>query len=163
MLAMLAVSLITDRRVGKIYNMITAPCALAGLALGIIAGGLAGAGDHLLGMAVVLAAVMILSPLVKLGGGDTKLMMAVGALQGFHFTLWAMLLTGIAGGLLALLLLARRRMVKQTATNMLANMISATAGVPTDLATGTAAGKMQYSLAITLGTLATLILGAWGA
>jgi prepilin peptidase CpaA len=161
MLAMLAASLVTDLRAGKIYNFVTAPCALAGLALGFIAGGLAGAGDRLLGMTVVLIAVVLLSPLVKLGGGDTKLLMAVGALQGFQFAIWAMLLTGVSGGVLALALLAKRRMMKQTASNMLTNMVSTAAGAPVDLATGSAVGKMQYSFAITLGALAALVLGAW--
>lgn len=159
-LAMLAVSVLTDVRTGKIFNFVTVPCALTGLALSALTGGPTRIADRLLAMAMVFAIMLLLSPLSKLGGGDIKLLMAVGALLGVHFTLWAMLFTGVAGGLLALVAMARRRLMKQTAANMMANMVSLSAGVPTDLAAGSALGKIQYSLAITLGTLAALAIGA---
>lgn len=159
-LAMLTASVVTDLRTGKIYNLLTVPCALAGLTLGLIAGGLAGAADRLFGMAVVLLAVLLLSPLAKLGGGDTKLLMAVGALQGFHFAIWMMLFTGIAGGVLALAAAAKRRVIKQTATNMITNMTVMATGASIDLATGSAVGKLPYSIAITAGTVLALIIGA---
>lgn len=162
MFVMLGVSLLTDRLTGKIYNLVTAPCALTGLALGMVAGGFTGAADHLLGMMGVAVVMLVLSPLAKFGGGDTKLLMAVGALQGVHFVLWALLWTGVAGGALALMTLVRRRMVRQTATNMAANLLSRAVGVPTDLAEGSSLGKMHYSLAIGLGALLTFILGAGG-
>ncbi|MHB9106409.1 MAG: A24 family peptidase [Armatimonadota bacterium] len=160
MFSLLAASIVTDLRVGKIFNLVTVPCALAGLALGAMAGGLMGAGDRLLKVVMVFIITMLLSPLSKLGGGDVKLLMAVGALQGVHFTLWALLFTGVAGGLLALVAAARRRLVKQTAVNMMTNMVSLSAGVPTDLAAGSALGKIQYSLAIALGALAAWAIGA---
>ena len=157
---MLAVCIITDMRAGKIYNLVTMPCMLAGPALGAIAGGVSGMTDRLLGMAIVFIVIMLLSPLTRLGGGDVKLLIAVGALQGFHFTIWALLFTGMAGGLLALVTITRRRLMKQTTVNMMTNMVSLAAGAPTDLATGSAVGKIQYSLAIALGALAALAIGA---
>jgi len=160
MLALLAASIVTDLRMGKIYNLLTVPCMLAGLTLGTIAGGLTGVADRLLGMAAVVIVVVLLSPLTKLGGGDTKLLMAVGALQGFHFTIRAMLFTGVVGGVLALVVIARRRMLKQTAANMMTNMISNAAGISTDLAMGSMVGKIPYSPAITMGVLVALALGA---
>jgi len=159
-LAMLAVSILTDLRAGKIFNVVTVPCALAGLALSALAGGPAAIAERLLAMVMVFMVMLLLSPFSKLGGGDIKLLMAVGALQGMHFTLWAMLFTGVAGGLLAVLTVARRRLLKQTAANMVTNMVSLSAGVPTDLAAGSALGKIQYALAITVGVLAALAIGA---
>lgn len=156
---MLAVCLVTDLRTGKIYNAVTVPCAGAGLLLAMFSAGFSGAGDRLLTMTTVFVILLVLSPLVKVGGGDIKLLMAVGALQGFHFTLWALLYTGIAGGILALVIMARRRVVKQTATTMLTNVISTAAGVPTDLAAGSAVGKIPYSLAIAAGVFVVLVLG----
>jgi len=156
---MLAVAVVTDLRAGKIYNWLTAPCAAIGLAAGAVAAGLPGLADRALGAAVVLGAVILLSALVGLGGGDAKLLIAVGALQGFHFALWAMLLTGVFGGVLAVVLMVRRRAVKQTALNMAANVLSNAGGVPTDLAEGSALGKIPYSIAIALGSVAALALG----
>lgn len=160
MVVMLAAAVVTDLRSGRIYNKLTVPCALAGLALGGVAAGWPGLGDHALGAAMVLAVVLTLSAAAGLGGGDAKLLTAVGALKGFHFAIWALLLTGVAGGVLALALMVRRRVVKQTAGNLIANMLSNAGGVRTDLAAGSAMGKLPYSIAIALGALAALALGA---
>lgn len=158
MLAMLVVSMATDLRMGKIFNALTVPCALAGLALGAIAGGLTGITDHLLGAAMVLIILLFLSPFARLGGGDIKLLMAVGALQGVHFTLWALLFTGVAGGLLALVAVVRRRVLKHTTANLLSNLVLKARGISMDLATGSTLGKIQYSFAITIGVLTALAL-----
>ncbi|UCH36156.1 MAG: prepilin peptidase [Armatimonadota bacterium] len=160
MIAMLAVAVVTDLRSGKIYNKLTVPCAAAGLTLGGVAGGAAGLGDHALGAGIALGAVLMLSAVAGLGGGDAKLLIAVGALKGFHFTIWAMLLTGVFGGVLAAVWMIRRRAVRATAVNMLTNLLANAGGVHTDLATGSALGKIPYSIAIALGSLAALALGA---
>jgi len=158
MTAMLAVAVVSDLRSGKVRNWLTVPCAAAGLALGGLGGGLTGLGDHALGAAAALAAVLMLSGLVRLGGGDAKLLIAVGALKGFHFAVWAMLLTGVFGGVLAAVVIIRRRAVKQTAVNMIANMVSSPSGVRMNLAAGSAVGKIPYSVAIALGAIAALAL-----
>jgi prepilin peptidase CpaA len=148
MLVMLAVAVITDVRAGRIYNWLTAPGAALGLTLGLLAG--AGA---------ALGASLLLSSFLPLGGGDVKLLIAVGALKGFHFGVWAMLLTGVFGGALALGVMLRRRAVKQTALNLIANMLSNAGGLRTDLAEGSPAGRIPYSIAIALGSAAALALG----
>jgi len=160
MIAMLAIAVYTDLRTGKVYNKLTVPCAVAGLALGGAAAGLAGVADRALGAAIVLGVVLALAAVAGLGGGDAKLMIAVGALKGFHFAVWALLLTGVFGGVLALVIMLRRRALKATAVNMIANMLSNAGGVGTDLAAGSAVGKIPYSIAIALGALGALALGA---
>ena len=160
MIAMLAIAVHTDLRTGKVYNKLTVPCAVAGLALGGAAAGLAGVADRALGAAIVLGVVLALAAVAGLGGGDAKLMIAVGALKGFHFAVWALLLTGVFGGVLALVIMLRRRALKATAVNMITNMLSNAGGVGTDLAAGSAVGKIPYSIAIALGALGALALGA---
>ena len=159
MLAMLAVALSTDLQRGKIYNWLTVPCAAVGLALGAT-GGLPAVGDRALGAAAVLAAVLLVSALAGLGGGDAKLLIAMGALKGLHFAVWAMLLTGVFGGLLAVVTMIRRRTAKQTALNLVANMLSNAGGLSRDLAAGSVGGKLPYSIAIALGCVTALVLGA---
>jgi hypothetical protein len=56
-------------------------------------------------------------------------------------------------------MMIRRRAVKATAVNMVANILSNAGGVRTDLAAGSALGKMPYSIAIAAGSLAALALG----
>ena len=158
---MLGVAVVTDLRTGRIYNKVTVPCAAAGLVLGGISQGLPGVGDRVLGAAVPLAAVLLLSRLARLGGGDVKLLMGVGALKGLHFAIWAMLLTGIFGGVLAAVTIIRRRALKATAFNMVANMLSNAGGVRSDLAEGSVAGGIPYSIAIALGSATALVLRAW--
>jgi prepilin peptidase CpaA len=158
MLAMLAAAVVTDLRTGKIRNWLTAPCAAAGLALGAVAGGLPGVVHRALAGAVVLGALILLSRMARLGGGDIKLLVAVGALKGLPFAVWAMLLTGVFGGALAVMMMMRRRAVRQTAVSMLANVLSSAGGVPTDLAAGSPMGTIPYSVAIALGSVTALML-----
>lgn len=160
MFVMLGVSLLTDLRTGKIYNWITVPGAVCGIVLGMMGAGLAGVGDRLLAMAVVLVIMLLLSPLTRFGGGDTKLLMAIGALQGLHFAVWAMLWTGVAGGILAILVALRRRALTQTVRTLAANLFARAAGASMDLAAGSPLGKMHYSLAIAVGVVAASVLGA---
>ncbi len=158
MLAMLAAAVATDLHKGKIYNWLTAPCAAAGLALGLASGGMAGLADRLLGAAAALAVVLLVFHLARLGGGDIKLLLAVGALGGLHFVLWAMLLTGLSGGLLAAVYILRRRAAKQTALNIITNMLSNAGALRIESAAASAVGKIPYSLAIALGSVAALAL-----
>lgn len=160
MLAMLAVCIVTDLRVGKIYNRVTVPCAVLGLALAMVGGGMRGIGDHLLGIALVLVLMFLLSPLCPLGGGDTKLLAAVGALQGVHFIIWALLFTGVAGGVIALAVAIRRRMLRQMATTITANVLSLSVGASAPAVSGPSSGKILYSLAIAAGTLGALLIRA---
>ena len=55
MTVMLAASIVTDLRTGKIYNLLTVPCVLAGMVLGTIAGGLTGVADRPFGIAALLS------------------------------------------------------------------------------------------------------------
>ena len=158
MLAMLAAAVVTDLRTGKVYNWLTAPSVAVGLALGAVSGGFPAITDRLLGMAAVLAVAILLARLANLGGGDVKLLAAVGALQGVHFAIWAMLLTGVCGGVLATVVMLRRRAVKATALNMYVAMLSNAGGLRTDLAAGSVGGRIPYSIAIALGAALALAL-----
>jgi prepilin peptidase CpaA len=156
MVAMLVVAVATDLRSGKIYNWLTFPCMGVGLALGAV-GGLPELGDRALGLSIAVVLALMLSAAARMGGGDIKLLMALGALQGAHFLLWAMLLTGVMGGAMAVIWIVRRRMVRETALNLAVNVMGRAAGLPVDMARGSPAGKMPYSVAIALGALAALV------
>ena len=102
---------------GRIPDYLTFPAMLIGLVLGVATAGLAGLLGSGLGLAVGMGLLIPLhffrgrggKPLV--GGGDVKLMAAVGALCGWLFVLSAALLGGLIGVAVALgfLLAGRRR------------------------------------------------------
>ena len=101
----------TDITSQKIPNEITLHAMSAGLLINLLLGGLGGvaswAGGLLLGFAFF--------PLYIIGAlkaGDVKLYMAIGAVGGWHFGLYVMVLSVLFGGVTAfLLMLVRKDMV----------------------------------------------------
>jgi prepilin peptidase CpaA len=93
-----------DLRRGKIPNALTYPACLFGLGLAAADGGWSGLTGSLLGLAVGFLPFFALYLLGGLGGGDVKLMAAVGALMGYPFILNALVTSVLVGGLIALLL-----------------------------------------------------------
>jgi len=107
LLALLVTAAFTDLAYGKVYNWCTVPAILVGLALGYVVGGVNQGGEHSLvqsGLGVLLAGAIfgVFFLLGAFGAGDLKLVVAVGALEGWHFTLAAIMYTALVGGILAL-------------------------------------------------------------
>ena len=115
----MAVVIVTDWRRQRIPNQVTYPTMLVGLVLGALEG-LTGIGvgqpfqngllDHLTGLVV---AFLVCYPFYAGGGlkaGDAKMLMAIGAVRGGVFLLYAALYGALAGGALALVLIAFRRL-----------------------------------------------------
>lgn len=104
---LLGSSTVTDLTTRKIYNYITLPAMVFGMASAIWHGGWDGFFKSSQG---VLAGVAFLLPLVLtggMGGGDLKLLAAVGALEGYPFVLEALLYSSVCGGVMALWALTR--------------------------------------------------------
>ena len=119
------VVVVTDWRWQRIPNVVTFPTMALGLLLGLgeaigREGGLEPAAfgaplqggflDHLTGLAIGLG---ISYPFYVGGGikaGDAKMLMAIGAVRGSLFLLNAALYGALAGGVLALVLMASRRL-----------------------------------------------------
>ena len=102
---LLAVSTATDLRERRIPNAVTVTGMLVGLVLGLVQGQFAAS---LLGLGVALALGLPFFALGALGGGDAKLLGAVGALLGPISLVSVLLYAGLAGGALALLQAVRR-------------------------------------------------------
>ncbi len=86
---------------------------LAGLVAALILRGIAGVSPLLGGLAgagIALAATVPLFALGALGGGDAKLLAAVGGFTGPKGLLYALAASAIAGGVLGVLVLVRRRL-----------------------------------------------------
>jgi prepilin peptidase CpaA len=101
-LGLVAVATFTDLRGRRIPNWLVLPFLLLGFALSGIFGGWTGIGQSLLG---ALAATLVLGAFCYTGGmgmGDLKLCAAIGAWVGPSQLFSALVLTGIAGGAMAL-------------------------------------------------------------
>lgn len=105
-LALLAIAVAWDLRAWRIPNAVTFPAALAGVAYHVLVAGLVGLKMSVLGLAVGLGVLFIPFMLGGLGGGDVKLLAALGAWLGPKGVLFAALYSGLAGGVLALAAMA---------------------------------------------------------
>ncbi|MDP2847417.1 MAG: A24 family peptidase [Humidesulfovibrio sp.] len=157
----LAAATCIDLRSQRIPNALTIPTALAALAFHALNQGPAGfwfsAGGLGLGFGLMLAPFLF----GVMGGGDLKLMAAVGAWLGPQAVFTAFLATSIAGGLYALAVLAQRRDVLRSVFLRFTSALYATAGTG-EFHYRPAPGaetlpRLCYGLAISLGTLAVMI------
>lgn len=115
------------------------------------------------GLGVGLVAFLPLYILRVMGAGDVKLMAMVGAFLGTWATVYAVLATLLAGGVLAVALTVRSgvfvRMLRNVYTAFRGTVLAFAAGV-TGVGghDGPSAGKMPYGVAIAVGTIGYLLL-----
>lgn len=115
LVAFVLIVIVTDWRWHRIPNVVTFPTMAVGIVLGALEGfpGAileSGLLDHLAGLALGLG---VSWPFYVGGGikaGDGKMLMAIGAVRGSVFLLNAALIGAVAGGVLALVLMATRRL-----------------------------------------------------
>jgi prepilin peptidase CpaA len=93
---------VTDLRSRRIPNVLTFGAAAAALVYGTLTAGWSGAGSAALGWLIGALAFIVPFALGGLGGGDVKLLAAIGAWLGPLGAFWLALYTGIAGGVMAL-------------------------------------------------------------
>lgn len=156
----LAVATVIDLRSQRIPNILTVPTALVALAYHLLIQGPQGLWFSLAGLGVGFG--LMLSPFLLrvMGGGDVKLMAAVGAWVGPQLVLVAFLLTSLAGGVYALAVLARRSDVLRGVFQPLRAALYATCATgefhyqPAPATPGLP--KLCYGLAIALGTVAAM-------
>lgn len=167
--AWLAVAVWFDVRERRIPNMLVANGIVWGLAVQAFVpqgnglfefwwGGL-GAGQALLGLAAGLGLFMPLYLMRAIGAGDVKLLAMVGVWLGPALLLRATLLTLLAGGVMALVVMLASRSSRQVLGNVRAMLTTALVGAqigklaPLDVPATTSV-RLPYALAIAVGTLA---------
>jgi prepilin peptidase CpaA len=104
---LLLVAAVWDLRSRRIPNVITMSGLVAGLALRLYLGPLV-AVEGLLGVGVGFALALPFLAVGALGGGDAKLLMAIGAFMGPRDLLAAALLIAVIGGIMGIIDAGRR-------------------------------------------------------
>ncbi|MDP1596761.1 MAG: A24 family peptidase [Methylotenera sp.] len=149
---------------------------LIGLVLGVVLNGLLPEGQGfnraipgglgwlaaLKGLVVGMAVLLPIYWLRAMGAGDVKLMAMVGAFLGSADVLGAVLVTFIAGGVMALAVVLWSRQLRQMLLNvkliLLGGFVKMSAGqTPLMNDLPVSVGKLPYAVAITVGTLAYLV------
>jgi prepilin peptidase CpaA len=114
-----AVAMATDIRTRRIPNVLTLPLLLAGLIEATVArGGLHGLLDALAGCLVVGVPFVLLFLFAGGGGGDAKLMAAIGAWLGVWQGAVVLVCVTVAGAVLGLAFAALRRQLAPVLRNM---------------------------------------------
>jgi prepilin peptidase CpaA len=154
----MAVATVVDIRTRRIPNELTA--TMAGLGVGLAAAGVSGVSlwASILGFVLGLALMMPGHLLGATGAGDVKLMAAVGALVGPAHVVSAFLFTAVAGGVLAVIVAARRRRLSVTLAGT-GKLIAGSPGAKDVIRSAPSGSQFAYGPAIAVGSLLAAIVG----
>ena len=100
--AMVSTASVVDIRTRRIPNWLTLPSLLAGVVMNAIGSGWSGVTHSVEGIALAIAMVGVLCAIRAMGLGDLKLCAAVGAWIGPASLAFALVVTAMAGGVLAI-------------------------------------------------------------
>jgi prepilin peptidase CpaA len=165
--ALLIGATVTDLRARRIPNFLTFPAAGLGLGLHSVQEGWWGLALSLVGAVTAPGVLMLLRAFRRLGMGDVKLAIAVGALLGPAAGALAMLVSCIAGGFLAFVCLLRpgsagaRYLSPFFIGVPVLSRVYSTSSEPSSEAP-IATLTIPYGVAIAVGTLLTLGALQWG-
>jgi prepilin peptidase CpaA len=157
------VACVCDLRTRRIPNVLTLGAATAGLAYHVFTGGLEGLGQSVLGWVVGVLMFIVPFALRGLGGGDVKLVAALGAWIGPSDAIWLGLYTAIAGGLMGIAVAIGHGYARTALRNIRLLLchwrVAGLKAVPEITLDGSSAPKLAYAVPILVGMVATLWLG----
>ena len=138
----------------RIPNWLTLGAIALGVGAAVIEGGVEGLKDSALGLAIAGGLFLPFCLLGVVGGGDMKLMAAVGAIVGWPMVLRVVCNTCIAGGAIAVAIMAWNGVLLTT----LANVFKIMEGMPRKQQGLRNPPMVPYALAITAGTLVAVFV-----
>jgi prepilin peptidase CpaA len=157
---------VTDIRNQRIYNWLTFPLIIAGLATHTVFGGLDGLKFAAGGFAIGFVVMALPYFFGAMGAGDVKLMAGIGAWLGPDATFLAFLYTCIAGGGYCIIVLARDPSLFKRAMRNIWNTLSVFVATrkmnfAPSTANGAALPRLCYGVAIAVGTTAAISVFVW--
>jgi prepilin peptidase CpaA len=164
LILVLIISLVTDLRKRKIYNIVTLPAILIGFIYYSFFGGWEGFLFSGKGLIIGLGILLIPYLLGGMGAGDVKLMAAIGALMGTSFVFYSFIYTALIGGTIALVLIVKHRGFWQSVKNIFFNVTflrSNLGSIILNKKEQSSSISFPYGVAIVLGTFCTLIWGGF--
>lgn len=156
LLTLLATSTATDVSCRRIPNVITLTGAAVALALAVHTDGIAGLSQSVFGLLLGLALLLPLYWLGLFGGGDAKLVAAIGAFVGPAGVVAVLMGSALAGGAIALVLAARRGLLGRLVLNLKAlafDVWMGAAGATVGIGGLHTIGSMPYAPCLALGCL----------
>lgn len=160
LLSVTAAAAVWDVRTGKIPNRLTYTAVLVGLVGWPIAGAVQGdaalaaqwAGRAWVGMLCGLVPFAVLVLTAGLGGGDMKLMAAVGAISAsWEMVLAVSLYAVLVAAGMAVVVMVRRRAVKQTLGRIAGALLMASARVKPTLPDASRTHTVPFAAAVAVG------------
>jgi prepilin peptidase CpaA len=155
--AIATLACMTDLKSRRIPNVLTFGASAAGFVYHGLTGGVLAVGDSASGWMAGLLIFIVPFALRGLGGGDVKLLAALGAWVGPLDALWIGLYTGVAGGLLALIVAASTGYLRRALANVRLLLthwrVAGLTALPELTLQDGAAPKLAYALPILLGTV----------
>jgi prepilin peptidase CpaA len=153
---------VTDLRSRRIPNVLTLGAAAGACGYHLAAGGPSGLGWAAGGWLVGLLMFLPLFALRGMGGGDVKLLAALGAWLGPGTTVWLALFAALAGGPIAIVVALSRGYLRRAFTNVWGLlMFWRVAGVqphPAMTLEGSGGPRLPYAVPIAAGLVVTLWL-----
>lgn len=159
---LLILACVTDLRARRIPNVLTGTAAIGAVLFHLATGGWLVAAWSIVGMVVGALLFLPMFALRGMGGGDVKLLAAVGAWLGPGHVVTAALATSIAGGVLALLVALGYGYLREALANiylLLAHWrvvgVEPLSEVTLEQSRGP---RLAYAIPIAIGTVVTLCL-----
>ncbi len=155
----------TDWRTRRIPNWLTVPALLLGIATNSLALGWSGAKESLLGAGLGLGLLLPFVLIRSLGGGDWKLVGALGAFLGPPRLIAVLLGTILAAGVMAVVLVVWKRRVGQTLRNlgrMLAAMFTLRLPGPEVSLDNPESLKIPFGVAVAVAVVLYTVRQVWG-
>jgi len=162
LLIFLALSVAFDLRVRRIPNLLSGTGIIVGLILNVVESGVFGIWTSLGGAALVMGILIWPFAAGGIGGGDVKMMGAVGALIGPRFAVMGLVFGMIIGGIIMSAHLARIGRLKEKLASI-ASMLGVALGTRSVRpllvrADDEAAIALPYSVPLAIGTVVALQL-----
>ena len=155
----------TDWRTRRIPNWLTVPALVLGIAANSLALGWYGAKEALLGAGLGLGLLLPFVLIRSLGGGDWKLVGALGAFLGPPRLIAVLVATILVAGAMALVLVVWKRRVGQTLRNvgrMLAAMFTLHLPGPEVSLDNPESLKVPFGVAVAVAVVLYTVRQAWG-